>query len=155
MTNDVYDRSDTTVIGSCVLVSMDKQIDTTAGTLKLRALIGNEDRMLIPNQFVNIQLLLETKRDAVLIPIAAVQQGIHGSFVYLVQPDMRVIARDITTGAVKGTDILVKSGLKVGDRVVTDGVDMLKIGSKVTLVNADAPLAKEPKASKQTQQKPQ
>lgn len=136
---DIYDRSDTIKLGSGVLTSMDNQIDATTGTLKLRAVLENKKQQLIPNQFVNVHLLSSVKHDAVLIPTAAVQQGISGSFVYFVKPNLTVTARKIKTGAIQGDNILVSSGLTFGDKVVIDGVDRLKEGTKVQLVNRDSP----------------
>jgi multidrug efflux system membrane fusion protein len=138
-----YDRSQTTKIATGVLATVDNQIDTTTGTLKLKAQFDNTDGALFPNQFVNIQLRVDTLRDAIVIPTAAVQRGAPGTFVYLVKPDDTVTVQAIKLGPAEGERVSVRSGLSVGDRVVTDGADKLRDGAKIALrdVNGGAPTA--------------
>ncbi len=128
-----FDRSQTTKLATGVLATVDNQIDTTTGTLKMKAQFDNADNALFPNQFVNIQLRVETLHDEIVIPTAAVQRGAPGTFVYLVKPDSTVTVQVIKLGPSEGERISVQSGLSVGDRVVVDGADKLKDGAKVAL----------------------
>jgi membrane fusion protein, multidrug efflux system len=131
-----YDRSQTTKIATGVLATADNQIDTTTGTLKLKAQFDNTDGALFPNQFVNIQLRVDTLHAATVIPTAAVQRGAPGTFVYLVKPDETVTVQPIKLGPAEGERVSVSSGLSVGDRVVTDGADKLRDGAKISLREA-------------------
>ncbi|HXP76987.1 MAG TPA: MdtA/MuxA family multidrug efflux RND transporter periplasmic adaptor subunit [Stellaceae bacterium] len=128
-----YDRSQTTKIATGSLATVDNQIDTTTGTLKLKAQFDNGDNSLFPNQFVNIQLRVETLHDETVIPTAAVQRGAPGTFVYLVKPDDTVAVQVIKLGPAEGEKVAVRSGLSVGDRVVVDGADKLRDGAKISL----------------------
>jgi len=131
-----YDRSQTTKIATGTLATVDNQIDTTTGTLKLKAQFDNTDNSLFPNQFVNIQLRVQTLHDEVVIPTAAVQRGAPGTFVYLVKSDNTVAAQVLKLGPSEGEKVSVQSGLSVGDRVVVDGADKLKDGAKVSVREA-------------------
>jgi len=126
-----YDRSRTTKLATGVLAAVDSQIDTTTGTVKLKALFDNTDETLFPNQFVNANVLVDVLHDATLIPTAAIQRGAPGSFVYLVKPDNSVTVRPVTLGPVDGEKVAVQSGLTPGDRVVIDGADKLRDGATV------------------------
>jgi multidrug efflux system membrane fusion protein len=128
-----YDRSGTTKLATGTLMTTDNQIDTTTGTLKLKAQFANDDESLFPNQFVNIQLLVDVLHDATVVPMSAVQRGAPGTFVYLVNADSTVSVRPIALGASNGDRVAVRSGLSLGDRVVVDGADKLRDGAKVTL----------------------
>ena len=128
-----YDRSGTTELATGTLTTLDNQLDTTTGTLKLRAQFPNEDEALFPNQFVNIQLLVDVLHDATVMPIAAVQRGAPGTFVYLVSADDTVSVRTIELGPSDGERVAVTAGLSPGDRVVVDGADRLRDGAKVNL----------------------
>jgi len=128
-----YDRSDSTKLADGALSAVDSAIDTTTGTVKLRADFPNQDETLFPNQFVNARLLIDTLKDATVIPTAAVQRGQPGTFVYLIKPDDTVTVRKIKLGPQEGERIAVKDGLAVGDRVVMDGADKLREGSKIVL----------------------
>jgi multidrug efflux system membrane fusion protein len=119
---------------------MDNQIDTTTGTVRLRALFQNNDNKLFPNQFVNTRLLVDTIKDAVIVPTTAVLNGSMGQFVYVVKADNTVTVRPVKTGPVDGERTSIKSGLQVGERVVTDGSDRLREGAKIT-IPADRPRA--------------
>jgi multidrug efflux system membrane fusion protein len=112
---------------------MDNLIDTTTGTLKLRALFANPDELLYPNQFVNARLLVNTMQSTVRVPVPAVQRGEPGTFVYLIATDNTVSVRPIRVGPTDGSFQAVLSGLEPGDRVVTDGTDRLRDGAPVTL----------------------
>ena len=118
------------------LAAIDNQIDTSTGTVKLRAAFANTDEALFPNAFVNIRLLVDTLHNATLVPSPAVQMGLPGSYVYLVKPDRTVVVQKVTTGPTDGTHIVITDGLRPGDTVVTDGVDRLKNGMKIDMVDA-------------------
>jgi multidrug efflux system membrane fusion protein len=131
-----YDRSQTTKIATGTLATVDNQIDTTTGTLKLKAQFDNGDNSLFPNQFVNIQLRVETLHDEIVVPNAAVLRGAPGTFVYLVKSDDTVTVQPIKLGPSEGDKVSVRSGLSVGDRVIVDGADKLKDGAKISLRDA-------------------
>ncbi len=130
---EAYDRSFHNRLASGSLLTMDNQIDTNTGTVKLKAEFPNQDQTLFPNQFVNMRMLAQTLHDQVLIPIAAVQRSSLGTFVYVVKPDNTVELRKIEEGLTEGGTISVQSGLAAGETVVTDGVDRLQQGSLVTV----------------------
>jgi membrane fusion protein, multidrug efflux system len=146
LTATAFDRAGTTKLGTGRLDTIDNQIDTTTGTVKLRAVFDNPDLILFPNQFVNVQLLVDTLRDAATIPAAAVQRGAPGTFVYLVKPDDTVAAQPVTLGPSDSQRVTVTKGLTPGQLVVTDGADRLKDGAKVKLAEARAPGAPQPAA---------
>jgi multidrug efflux system membrane fusion protein len=128
-----FDRSQSAELATGVLNTLDNQIDTTTGTVKLRAQFANRDEGLFPNQFVNVRLLVEVLKGAVVIPTAAIQRGAPGTFVYLIGADSKVSVRKIALGPIDGERAAVKSGLQVGDRVVVDGADKLREGAEVVL----------------------
>ena len=128
-----YDRANTTPLEVGTLKTMDNQIDTTTGTVRLRALFQNNDNRLFPNQFVNTRLLVDTIKDAVIVPTTAVLNGSMGQFVYVVKADNTVTVRPVKIGPVDGERTSIKSGLQVGERVVTDGSDRLREGAKITI----------------------
>jgi multidrug efflux system membrane fusion protein len=129
----VYDRTNSTEITQGKLGSVDNQVDTSTGTVKLRAVFDNRDRKLFPNQFVNAKLLVDTLQDAVIVPTAAIQLGAPGSYVYVVNPDSTVSIRVIKPGPIDGEQAAVLSGLELDETVVSDGVDRLYDGAKVQL----------------------
>jgi multidrug efflux system membrane fusion protein len=135
---DAYDRSVTHRIASGTLSNADNQIDTTTGTLKLRALFDNAGFELFPNQFVNVRLLLDTLHDVIVVPGAAMQQGSSGSYVYVVNADSTVSLRAVTAGASSGDLVSITKGLQAGERVVVDGADQLRDGAHV-IVPGTAP----------------
>lgn len=128
-----YDRSGKTRLAGGLLLTFDNQIDPTTGTVKLRARFDNGDGALFPNQFVNAELLVDTLRNTPVVPSSAVQRGAPGTFVYLVNPDSTVSVRPVQLGPVDGDRVAIKSGVKPGDQVVTDGTDKLRDGIKITL----------------------
>ena len=128
-----YDRSNTTLLATGTLTNVDNQINTTTGTVNMRATFPNEDFALFPNQFVNARLLVDTLHNVVRVPVAAVQQGAPGTFVYVINQDSTVTVRPIKLGPTDGAYSEVISGLSAGDRVVTDGTDRLRDGQKVTI----------------------
>ncbi|HXQ41815.1 MAG TPA: MdtA/MuxA family multidrug efflux RND transporter periplasmic adaptor subunit [Candidatus Udaeobacter sp.] len=128
-----YDRSQSEKLADGVLNTLDNQIDTTTGTVKLRAQFDNKDESLFPNQFVNVRLLVDVLKGAVVIPTAAIQRGAPGTFVYLIGADNKVSVRKIILGPIDGERAAVQSGLGIGDRVVIDGADKLREGAAVVL----------------------
>lgn len=120
------------------LTAADNQVDTSTGTVKLRATFANTDEALFPNEFVNIRLLVNTLHNATLAPSSAVQTGMPGSYVYLVRPDHTVAVQKVTAGPDNGTYTVITAGLQPGDTVVTDGVDRLRAGLKISAVDEAA-----------------
>ena len=134
-----FDRSNTVKLDTGRLETVDNQIDPTTGTVKLRAVFNNPQQALFPQQFVNVQLLVDTLRSVPLMPSAAVQRGAPGTFVYVVQPDSTVKAQPVTLGPSDGQTVSVTKGVEPGQQVVTDGADRLKDGAKVTLAEKTPP----------------
>jgi len=128
---DAFDRDDTAKIASGKLVTIDNQIDTTTGTYKLKSIFNNEDNSLFPNQFVNVHLLVDTKRNLVIVPAAAIQRGPQGTYVYAVAGGNAVNIRTVTIAQTTGNNVGVSSGINPGDVIVIDGQDKLQEGSKV------------------------
>ncbi|SDC40903.1 MdtA/MuxA family multidrug efflux RND transporter periplasmic adaptor subunit [Paraburkholderia lycopersici] len=128
-----YDRSNTTMLEAGSLQTIDNQIDTTTGTVKLRASFANHEQALFPNQFVNARLLVDTIHNAVIVPTSAVLNGSQGQYVYVVKPDNTVTVRLVKVGPVDAERTSIASGLAVGERVVTDGSDRLREGAKITI----------------------
>jgi multidrug efflux system membrane fusion protein len=129
---EAFDRSFQTKLASGTLLTVDNQIDPSTGTVKLKATFPNEDNKLFPNQFVNIRLLVQTERNQIVIPTAAIQDGSQGEkFVYLVKPDQTVTVQKVTPGAVDGDNTAITQGVSVGQIVVIDGADKLREGAKV------------------------
>jgi membrane fusion protein, multidrug efflux system len=133
---DAYDRANTQQLAAGKVETVDNQIDTTTGTVRVRANFANPQDVLFPNQFVNAHLLVDTLHNVVRVPVAAVQQGAPGPYVYVINPDDTVSVRPIKVGPVDGAVEQVVSGLKPGERVVTDGTDRLRDGAKVTVPQA-------------------
>jgi len=131
-----YDRANTTKLATGKLVSVDNQIDITTGTFKLRAQFDNVDGALFPNQFVNMQVLVDVLKNATVIPTSALQRGAPGTFVYVVKQDNTVSVQPIKTGPTEGERVAVQSGLSVGDKVVVDGADKLRDNAKISLRDA-------------------
>ena len=134
-----YDRDLKHKLATGTLLTTDNQIDPTTGTIKLKASFPNLDNALFPNQFVNAKLLVETIRNAILIPAAGLQRSQQGSFVYVVKPDHTVEMRSVTVYATQGDLIAISKGLAAGDLVVTDGVDKLQQGTHVNMQMAAVP----------------
>src|SRR3954470_5166760 len=132
---DAYDRSQTNKIASGTLSAVDTVVDPTTGSVKLRALFDNQDGRLFPNQFVNVRLLVNTLHNQTVIPVAAIQRGADGTFVFAVTPDKTVAQRTVKTGVQDGNNIQILSGIKAGDTVVVDGADRLRDGADVEIPN--------------------
>jgi membrane fusion protein, multidrug efflux system len=146
---EASDRTNSAKIADGKLLTLDNSIDVTTGTIKLRAQFDNADSALFPNQFVNIQLLVNVLHDQIIIPNSAVRRGapngVTTTFVYLVNADRTVSVRPVTLGVVDGEKVAVTAGLKAGDIVVTEGADRLREGAQVTLPGSSpAPAANAP-----------
>jgi membrane fusion protein, multidrug efflux system len=125
------DRAQKVELGVGKLDTIDNQIDTSTGMVKLRAIFDNSDESLFPNQFVNVRLLVDTVKEATVVPVAAILRGPPGTFVYLVKADDSVEIRVVELGVTDGERVAVTKGLQVGDQVVIDGTDRLREGAKV------------------------
>lgn len=131
---EAWDRSESAMLATGSLQTIDNQIDTTTGTIKLRATFDNADEKLFPNQFVNMRLRVQTLRAATVIPSAAVQRASFGTFVYVVKPDNSVTIRRIELGPAQGDRVAIAKGLADGEQVVLEGVDDLTEGAKVEVI---------------------
>ena len=134
---EAWARDDKTKLSTGTLLAVDNQVDTTTGTVKFKAEFPNQDHMLFANQFVNIHMLLDTKKGVVLIPAAGVQRGTQGTFAYVVKDQKTVALQKITLGAAEGEKVAVESGLQPEDIVVIDGTDSLRDGAKIKLATLD------------------
>lgn len=128
---DTFSRDDQTKLATGKLLTIDNQIDPTTGTAKLKAVFDNRDSQLWPNQFVNANLLLETRKNSTVVPTAAILRGPQGTFVYAMNSDKTVQDRAVTVSLTQGNTTVITSGLTPGDVVVTDGQDKLQRGSRV------------------------
>jgi multidrug efflux system membrane fusion protein len=134
---DAYDRSDQIKLASGTLLTGDNQIDTTTGTEKLKAVFENRDQSLFPNQFVNIHLVLENRPSALVVPSAAIQSGLQGGFVWVIDgnaADGSGTARiqPVKVALAEGQFTILDSGVSPGDHIVVDGADRLRAGQAVT-----------------------
>lgn len=132
---EAWDRGERLKLAEGVLQSLDNQIDTATGTVKLKARFANSEQMLFPNQFVNVRLRVETRSAATIIPSAAVQFGNQGTFVYVVDADSKVSLRPVTIVASDAERSLVGAGVQPGERLVLEGTDRLRDGSRVEVVD--------------------
>lgn len=137
----LYDSSNTVLLATGTLSAMDNQINVSTGTVELRASFANPKNALFPNQFVNVDLLVKTLKNAVLVPSAAIERGAPGTFVYVVKPDNTVAVQKVTLGPSNGSETAITSGLSAGTKVVTDGADRLHPGAKITIVAPSTPSA--------------
>ena len=128
---DAFSRDDQTKLASGKLLTIDNQIDPSTGTAKLKAVFDNKDSQLWPNQFVNSDLLLETRKNSIVVPTAAILRGPQGPFVYTVNPDKTVQDKAVTIALTQGDVTVVTDGVSPGDTVVTDGQDKLQRGSHI------------------------
>jgi multidrug efflux system membrane fusion protein len=131
LTVEAYSRDDQTKLATGQLGTIDNQIDQTTGTGRLKAMFQNSDSSLWPNQFVNARLLLESKKNAVVVPSAAIQRGPQGTFAYVVKADKTAEVRPVTVTLAQGNLSAIGQGLAEGEVVVTDGQDKLKAGMTV------------------------
>ena len=147
---EAYDRDNLTKLAAGKFLAIDNQVDPTSGTVKLKAQFPNEDNALFPNQFVNARILVETRSNVVIAPLASVQRGPDSTFVYAVNKEQQTVdVRNVKVGPSTGNDVIINSGLQPGETVVTDGVDKLQQGAKVTFRQpGDNPAKAAPGASK-------
>jgi multidrug efflux system membrane fusion protein len=131
----VLDRDNVHALATGTLTTFDSQIDVTTGTIKMRSTFANPNGVLFPQQFVNVRLLVDTMTGVTLAPNAAIQLGASGDFVYLLGDNLTVAKRDVVTGPTDGKRTVITSGLAAGDKVVIDGVDRLRDGAKVKVVD--------------------
>jgi len=130
---EAFSRDDQTRIASGTLTTIDNQIDTTTGTGKLKAVFENRDRSLWPNQFVNVHLQLEVRKNNIVVPAAAIQRGPQGAYVFTVKPDKTAEMHPVTVAFTEGNFSAVTKGVGPGDLVVTDGQDKLQPGTHVEI----------------------
>ena len=128
---DAYDRDDTSKIEAGKLLTIDNQIDTTTGTYKLKAVFNNDRNLLFPNQFVNMHLLADVKKDLLIVPASAIQRGPQGTYVYVVQSGNTAKIETVTIALTTANTVGLSAGLNAGDVVVVDGQDKLQDGSQV------------------------
>jgi multidrug efflux system membrane fusion protein len=129
---EAFNRDFNTRLARGTLLTVDNLVDVTTGTVRFKAIFPNKDNALFPNQFVNARLLLDTRRGVILAPAGAIQRGPQTTFVFLVKSDNTVETRDVTVGPIEGETALIEKGLFAGDVVVTQGVDKLQSGMKVS-----------------------
>jgi multidrug efflux system membrane fusion protein len=136
---DAYDRAQETKIASGKLLTLDNQIDTTTGTIKLRALFENKNNALFPNQFVNTRLLVRTLKGMTLIPTNAIQHNAQGTFVYVIRKDVAIM-QTVKTG-VEDSGMTAVEGIQPGDVVATSSFNKLQNNSRVALSKQPSPPA--------------
>jgi len=129
---DAFDRAGSTKLASGTLLTLDNVIDTTTGTLKLKAIFDNRDSALFANQFVNVKLLVDTQHNTTLIPAPAIQRSAQGAFVYVIKGDQTASMRTITPGTTDGSETSVQ-GVEPQEVVAINGFDKLQDGAKVTV----------------------
>jgi multidrug efflux system membrane fusion protein len=134
-----WDRGQKSMLAAGTLLSADNQIDVTTGTVKMKAQFANGDSKLFPNQFVNVRMVVDVLRGTVIVPSAAIQRDNQGTIVYAVQDDSTVAVRRVQLGPSEGEITAVASGLKAGERVIVDGVDRVREGAKVEVIQPAAP----------------
>ncbi|NHN85414.1 efflux RND transporter periplasmic adaptor subunit [Acetobacter musti] len=130
---EAWDSADAEKLATGKVSSLDSEVDTSTGTVRLRAIFDNPDEDLFPNQFVNAHLLVETEQNVLLTAASAIQTGPDGSFVYVVQADSTVKAVPVKTGISQGNTVVIMSGVREGDRVVISGVDRLHDGARISI----------------------
>ncbi len=143
---DAYGADGSTRLATGRLMTVDNLIDPTTGTVKMKAEFDNRDGALFPNQFVNVRLLLDTLKNAVVVPTSAIQRGAPGTYVYVVRDDSTVSVRKVTLGPADGETASIAAGLTAGERVVSDGADKLREGAKVEVIDRNAAPAAAPPA---------
>jgi multidrug efflux system membrane fusion protein len=135
---EAYSRDDTTKLASGKLLTINNQIDPTTGTVQLKAEFPNSDLSLWPNQFVNIRLMLTVRKDAIVVPLASIQHGTQGTYVYTVKNN-KANLQPVTVDLTQGNISLIASGVSEGDQVVVDGQERLQSGASVEVHSAGGP----------------
>jgi len=130
---EAWDRDFTAKIATGELLTIDNLVDPNTGTVRFKATFPNRDNALFPNQFVNARLLIDVKRNAVLVPTGAVQRGPQANFVFVVGTDKTVEMRNVVVGPIEKDTASIDRGLSAGEVVVTEGVDKLQQGTRVTV----------------------
>ncbi|MFZ0052772.1 MAG: efflux RND transporter periplasmic adaptor subunit [Desulfobaccales bacterium] len=130
-TVDAYNREQAKKLATGVFLAMDNQINVSSGTVQIRAEFPNKDHRLFPNQFVNASLLLDTLRGATLVPTAAIQTGPQGPFVYVITANQTAVVRQVQLGPSEGDNTSIEKGVSPGERVVVEGAERLRDGSRV------------------------
>jgi multidrug efflux system membrane fusion protein len=133
-------RDNTTVLDTGKLAVIDNQIDTTTGTIRLKAIFHNENLRLWPGQFVNARLLLTTRKNGVVVPAPVVQRGPEGPYAFVIKSDQTVEVRPIQVAQIENGEALIDSGLRPGERVVVEGQYRLQAGSHVKPASSDKPV---------------
>ena len=128
---DAYDREQKEKLAAGLLQTIDNQIDTGTGTVKLKAIFPNRESELFPNQFVNAKLLVDVRAGTTIVPSSAIRRGPQGAFIYVMKQDRTVTARKVVVDDIQGEDASIKEGITPGDEVVTDGAERLVEGAKV------------------------
>jgi multidrug efflux system membrane fusion protein len=146
---EVYDREMRQKLAVGSLLTVDNQIDPATGTVRLKAIFSNGKNELFPNQFVNTRLLVDVRREAVVVPASAIQRGPQSTFVYVVKADRTATVRPVNVGEIQGGEASIKTGLSPGELVVVDGQDRLREGTRVDL----RPQSSGPTQNNGTQQK--
>ncbi len=141
---DAWDREQKNKIATGFLISTDNQIDTTTGTIKMKAQFPNPEGLLFPNQFVNVKMIVDTRKGATVIPLAAIQRGAQGTIVYVVKEDKTTSVRPVKMGPTENDNVAIDSGIAPGELVVTDGIDRLREGAKVEVTAPFVPRARGP-----------
>lgn len=136
---EAWDRSMQHLVATGTLSSVDNEINTSTGTLNMRAMFDNKNLELYPDEFVNIKLVVTTLKDQIVVPGSAVENGPSSNFVYVLNPDHTVTMRTVETGPTDGNQIAIMKGLTAGETVVTDGADQLRDGAKVLLPGEKSP----------------
>ncbi|TPW35920.1 efflux RND transporter periplasmic adaptor subunit [Oecophyllibacter saccharovorans] len=137
LTVEAWDSDNLQRLATGTVRALDSQINTATGTVRLRGIFPNKTEELFPNEFVNAHLHVKTLKHVLLVPGISVQVGPNGTFTYVVDKDLRVRVQPVKTGYANDTQTVILSGLKAGDKVVTDGISHLKPGAKVTIVARD------------------
>jgi len=132
---EAYSRDDQIKLATGKLLTVDNQIDPTTGTVRFKAAFDNNDLSLWPNQFVNTRLMLAVRKDAIVVPLAAIQRGTQGSYVFTVK-DGKAAMQPVKVDLTQGNIALVATGVSVGDQVVVDGQERLQAGTPVEVHDA-------------------
>jgi multidrug efflux system membrane fusion protein len=134
---EAWDRDDQTMLARGTLLTVDNQIDQSTGTSRLKAVFDNKDNALYPNQFVNVHLLLDVERSATIIPMAAIQRGPQGTYIYVVGPDKKAQIRNVTVKNTQGNDVSVNKDVQPGELVVIEGMDRIQDGARIDAQSPD------------------
>ncbi len=137
LTVTAFDRSGNKKLAQGKLTAIDNQIDLSTGTVKLKSQFDNADAVLFANQFVNVKMLVDTLQSVVTVPSAAIQNGVQGTFVYVVKDDQTVSVCAVKLGPVDGEQVVIEDGLKADEWVIVDGADKLREGAQIKLINRE------------------